>query len=93
MTNRDEGQVVFWSKQRAYGFIRPDHGGKDVFFHLDGMDTQGEEPRIGDRVSYEAAADRKPGKVCAKQVRFVGQEDEAPKQAPAGLFETPGTAV
>jgi cold shock CspA family protein len=84
--NRDEGQVVFWSTDKAYGFIKPNHGERDVFFHLDGCDTRGEEPRIGDRVTYEVSADRKPGKVCAKQVRFVIDD------APAGMFETPGDA-
>lgn len=64
--------------------------GNGAFFHLDGCDKKGEEPTIGDRVTYEVGADRKPGKVCAKQVRFVGQEDEAPpEKAPAVLFKAP----
>jgi CspA family cold shock protein len=88
--DRSEGQVVHWNKVGVYGFLRPDHGDRDVFFHLDGCETNGEEPRVGDRVSFVTAPDRKPGKICAKEVRFVG--DDAPG-APAGMFKAPEEVV
>jgi CspA family cold shock protein len=54
----------------SYGFISPDRGGENIFFHaseLSGMRFR--ELRPGDRVTYVAAFnDRGP---CAKRVEMV----------------------
>jgi cold shock protein len=73
MSNRDYGTIQFWSNDRHYGFLRPDHGDRDVFVHGSAF-PEGEEPRIGDRVTFEIGADRRPGRdprVCAINARFV----------------------
>jgi cold shock protein len=86
MSERDSGTVIHWSTDRKYGFIRPHHGERDVFFHITGCEMpEGETPRIGDKVSYIVEADRRPGreaKLCAKDVQFVAEENKLP----AGLF-------
>ena len=73
MNNRDHGQIFWWGDRR-YGFIRPDHGDRDVFVHFSECELPaGEELRIGDRVTFEIGADRRPGRearICAVQVRF-----------------------
>jgi CspA family cold shock protein len=84
--NRDHGVIVWWG-DRGYGFIRPDHGERDIFTHRSACElAESEEVRIGDRVSYEVGADRRPGreaKICAQRVRF----DAATKEP--GMFAAP----
>jgi cold shock CspA family protein len=90
MTSRDSGQVIHWSHDRKYGFVRPDHGERDVFVRLTAF-PEGAEPRIGDRITYTVAADRRPGreaKLCAVDVRFVVEEN---KTAAEGLFMRGGS--
>jgi cold shock protein len=47
------GQVVEW-KDRGYGFIKPDSGGRDLFFHAQHLEMDG-KPAIGTRVVFEVA--------------------------------------
>jgi cold shock CspA family protein len=70
--DRNHGTVAFWG-DRKFGFIKPDSVGSNIFFHVSACES-GEEPRIGDRVTYEVAADRRdgrPARICAKQVRLA----------------------
>jgi CspA family cold shock protein len=53
-----EGTVKWFDEQKAYGFIRPKDGSKDVFVHLEdvrrsGYDTLHEK----DHVEFEIAED------------------------------------
>jgi cold shock CspA family protein len=77
--NREHGRVIYWSGN--YGFIRPNTGERDVFVHR--TECEG-EPRIGDRVTFEIGADRRPGRaarICAVSVRFVtGGESKTPPE-------------
>ena len=69
--DRDHGTLTCWTDRRS-GFIRPDHGDRDVFVHHSAFESS-EEPRQGDRVSFVLGADRRPGreaKICALRVRF-----------------------
>ena len=98
MTNRDCGQIIFWAGEKGYGFIRPNHGERDIFVHV--TDCEMPDPQRGDKVSYEVGADRRRGKeggLCALHVRLVSEEGEAPREkALAGLFKTEavsGTAL
>ena len=86
---RDFGKIIFWN-DKGYGFIRLDDSNArgDLFVHVSAFPIEGEEPRIGDRVSFEVGADRRPGReprTCAINVRFVNGDDKAP----AGLFAPP----
>ena len=31
------GKIKFYNREKAYGFIIPDDGGKDMFFHKKGL--------------------------------------------------------
>lgn len=71
--NRDHGTVASWVDGRKFGFIKPDAAAPDIFFHVASCEFR-EEPRIGDRVSYEVAAarrDGRPARICAKEVRLA----------------------
>lgn len=45
-----EGIVKFFNESKGFGFITPDAGGKDIFFHSSGLLDNIQE---GDKVSYE----------------------------------------
>ena len=64
------GEVV--SLCESYGFIRKDGERPDIFMHYD--DVEGFEPQIGDRVSFELAADaRFPDRQKAVAVEYSGR--------------------
>jgi len=64
------GEVV--SLCESYGFIRKDGARPDIFMHYD--DVEGFEPQIGDRVSFELAADaRFPDRQKAVAVEYSGR--------------------
>jgi cold shock protein len=65
------GSVVTYFEAKGFGFLRPDDGGRDIFFHVsrlvEGLAT---DLRPGTRVFYELGMDR-TGKMAASSVRIV----------------------
>jgi CspA family cold shock protein len=39
--NRIEGTVKWFDSEKGYGFIAPNHGGKDIFVHHTAIDMDG----------------------------------------------------
>jgi cold shock CspA family protein len=93
MNEREFGVVVHWT-DRGYGFIRSEGRDRDLFLHIDECDMPtGEEPRIGDRVSYIVGTDSrrdKPPRPCAKLVRFVDGDQAGDEPKPANAVAAPG---
>jgi len=76
------GSVMTYFEEKGFGFLRPDGGGKDIFFHISRL-HQGQATDLvaGTKVSYELGMDRN-GKIAASSVRVLGP-DELPPAEPA----------
>jgi cold shock protein len=65
------GSVVTYFEAKGFGFLRPDDGGRDIFFHVsrlvEGLAT---DLRPGQRVLYELGMDR-TGKMAASSIRIA----------------------
>jgi CspA family cold shock protein len=65
------GAVVTYFEAKGFGFLRPDDGGRDIFFHVsrlvEGLAT---DLRPGTRVLYELGMDR-TGKMAASSIRIA----------------------
>ncbi|MFY9723917.1 MAG: cold shock domain-containing protein [Bryobacteraceae bacterium] len=76
-TGEQAGSVVTYFDAKGFGFLRPDDGGRDIFFHVsrlaEGLAT---ELRPGARVLYELGMDR-AGKMAASSVRIAPKESSA----------------
>ena len=64
------GSVVTYFEEKGFGFLRPESGGRDVFFHVSRL-QQGQSTELvpGARVAYELGMDR-TGKMAASAVRI-----------------------
>jgi CspA family cold shock protein len=65
------GSVVTYFEAKGFGFLRPDDGGRDIFFHVsrlvEGLAT---DLRPGAKVVYELGMDR-TGKMAASSIRIA----------------------
>jgi CspA family cold shock protein len=56
-----------FNENKGFGFIKPDDGGDDVFFHVSAL-QEGDEITQGKAVSFEVGIDTKSGKSKAVSV-------------------------
>jgi CspA family cold shock protein len=70
-----QGTIKSLRTDRGFGFIAPDSGGQDIFFHSSAVEHPTfDELREGQRVEYEAGADpRNPSRARAEHVRLSEQ--------------------
>jgi cold shock protein len=70
-SGEQSGAVVTYFEAKGFGFLRPDDGGRDIFFHVsrlvEGLAT---DLRAGTRVLYELGMDR-TGKMAASSIRIA----------------------
>ena len=64
------GKIKRFNEDKGFGFIKPDDGGADVFFHVSGL-REGDEITIGKAVTFEMGVDPKSGKSKAVSVDLV----------------------
>ena len=67
---RKTGTVKFFNRQKNYGFIIPEHGGAEVFVHVDDLVNAG-ALHWEQQVEYELVI-RRDGRPKAKDVRVIG---------------------
>lgn len=78
------GSVMTYFEEKGFGFLRPDGGGKDIFFHISRL-HQGLATELvaGAKVAFDLGMDRN-GKIAASSVRLLTPaEIAAPPAAPA----------
>lgn len=75
------GSVMTYFEEKGFGFLRPDNGGKDIFFHISRL-HQGQPTDLtpGTKVAYELGMDRN-GKIAASSVRVLPAGEETPAQS------------
>ena len=65
------GAIVTYFEAKGFGFLRPDDGGRDIFFHVSRLvDSDSTALKPGARVEYELGMDR-TGKIAASSVRIA----------------------
>jgi len=74
------GSVMTYFEEKGFGFLRPDGGGKDIFFHISRLHQgQATELVAGAKVAYDLGMDRN-GKIAASSVRLLGPNDLPPAE-------------
>ena len=76
MKSREYGTVDHWNGN-SFGFIKPDAGGGDLFFHVSELPEGQHDVHPGDRVEYDI--DRniyKPDKMRAVRITLVNGGDK-----------------
>lgn len=66
-----KGVLKTWKEDRGFGFITPDHGGKDLFIHISALGQPERRPTAGDIIHYHVARD-KHGKLRAVNAQIDG---------------------
>lgn len=72
-----QGTIKTIRDDKGFGFIKPDEGTQDVFFHSSSVEgsTTFDSLREGQRVQFTAGADpRNPGRTRAEHVQLTDDE-------------------
>jgi CspA family cold shock protein len=75
-SEQQTGSVMTYFEEKGFGFLRPDGGGKDIFFHISRL-HQGQSTELmpGTKVAYDLGMDRN-GKIAASSVRILTAEEK-----------------
>jgi cold shock protein len=65
-----QGKIKMYNEEKGFGFIKPDDGGNDVFFHVTAL-REGDEIIRDAVVSFEMGTDPKSGRSRAENVDLV----------------------
>jgi cold shock protein len=65
------GSIITYFEEKGFGFLRPESGGRDVFFHISRVvEAQASDLVPGARVAFELGMDR-TGKMAASMVKLA----------------------
>jgi len=95
------GRIKTFIEEKGFGFIEPDDGGEDVFFHQSDVDTSGHAISEGCTVEYDYIVKTqkgpKAGKVVIKEptrrVAIPARKGPTPKRQPRRGSELPPECV
>lgn len=65
-----EGTIKFFNETKGFGFITQSNGEQDIFVHISGVAAGSEQPKEGDKVTYEVVQGKKG--LQAENVVVVG---------------------
>jgi cold shock protein len=57
--SKEKGVVKFFNVQKGYGFITPEAGGNDLFFHISNMEEGSILPKENSKVEFARGAGKK----------------------------------
>jgi CspA family cold shock protein len=63
-------KIKMFNEDKGFGFIKPEDGGDDVFFHVSAL-REGDEITLGKVVNFEMGVDSKSGKPKAVSVDLI----------------------
>ena len=67
-----QGTVKFFNPEKAFGFVTPDGGGKDVFLHVSALRAAGlQSVAEGQRIEFEAVRSNNGKGDQAENVRLA----------------------
>lgn len=58
-TSKIHGTVKWFNKDKGFGFITPDTGGRDIYVHISHVETPDNNLSDGQRVEFETTMGRK----------------------------------
>jgi len=79
---RFDGTLTQWNDDRGFGFVTPDIGDGELFAHISAFPKGGARPMIGERVSFEVAADP-AGKKKALNIVYLERAAQRSAARPA----------
>jgi CspA family cold shock protein len=65
-----QGKIKMFNEEKGFGFIKPDDGSNDVFFHVSAL-REGDDVTVGKAVAFEMGTDPKSGKPKAVSIDLV----------------------
>jgi cold shock protein len=65
-----QGKIKMYNDDKGFGFIKPDDGSNDIFFHVTAL-REDDEISVGKVVTFEMGIDPKSGKPKAVSVDLV----------------------
>lgn len=72
MSVRIKGRIKKLVSEKGFGFITPEDGSKDVFFHMSALvdGVHYDDLNEGDQVEFNVVPGKEPGKVKADEVKL-----------------------
>lgn len=83
---RQQGTISTWKDESGFGFITPDEGGRQVFFHVSTFSNKRSRPCVNDRVTFDLRVDAK-GRPNAQNVSYINSGSKT--TAPTAPLDTP----
>jgi uncharacterized membrane protein YsdA (DUF1294 family)/cold shock CspA family protein len=82
---RTQGKITHWNEEKAYGFITPSSGAKEVFVHIRAFKNRRLPPELNQVVLYSLSTD-KQGRPCAVKVTRASEIPSRDSKSITRLF-------